>query len=81
VIFLRTRIILGLIAGGVALLAVTLGNEFFVETLGLPPRSIGVFAALLVLVVAVAVLWSAMLHDWARRPDGSDSRKTDKQRS
>ena len=78
---LRTYTILGLIAAAVALLAVALGRDFLLETLGLPPRSIGVFAMLLVVVVVVVILWRAMLRDWARRPDGSDSRKNDKQRS
>jgi membrane associated rhomboid family serine protease len=80
VIPLRARIIIGVVTVAIAL-AILLGWDFLHGTLGLPPRSIGYFAALLGLIVVVTILWSATLRDWARRPDGSDSRKNDKQRS
>ena len=77
---LRAWIVIGVVAVVIAL-AMLLGWDFLHGTLGLPPRSIGYFAALLGLIVVVAILWSATLRDWARRPDGSDSRKDSKERS
>jgi hypothetical protein len=79
-ISLRLRIIIGVVAVAISL-AVGLGYGVLHDTLGLPRFSIRVFGMLLLLVVVVAILWSATLRDWARRPDGSDSRKNDKQRS
>ena len=79
--FLRTRLVLALLAGVVALIVDTFVGDFLKETFGLPPRAIGIFAALIVVGAAVALLWRAALRDWARRPDGSDSREDSKQRS
>lgn len=78
---LRVCAILGLIAGAITLLVVTFAGDFLHETIGLPWRSIGVFVTLLVVAAVVVRLWREMLRDWAQRPDGSDSRKNDKQRS
>jgi protein-S-isoprenylcysteine O-methyltransferase Ste14 len=77
VISRREWIIIGLVAVAVAL-AILFGTGLLNETLELPPRSIGVFAALVGLVVVVAILWLATLRDLARRRDGSDSRKDKK---
>lgn len=76
----RLWIIIGTVAVAIAL-AVGVGHGFLRDTLGLPRFSIRVFGMLLLLVVVVVILWSATLRDWARRPDGSDSRKDREQRS
>lgn len=76
----RPWLIFGVVAAPVAL-AVGFGYDFLHDTLGLTLFSIRVLGLLLIFVVMVAILWPAMLRDWARRPDGSDSRKNDKQRS
>jgi protein-S-isoprenylcysteine O-methyltransferase Ste14 len=78
---LRAWAILATIAAAVTLLLAAFGGDFLHETLGLRWKSIRVFVMLLVVVVAIVVLWRAMLRDGARRPDGSDSRKNSKQRS
>jgi hypothetical protein len=76
----RPWLVFGLVAAPIAL-AVGLSYGFLHDTLGLPWYSIRVLGLLVIFVVAVAILWPAMLRDWARRPNGSDSRKIDKQRS
>ncbi len=77
----RICAILGLIAGVFTLLVVAFAGDFLHETIGLPWRSIGVFVTLFVVAAVVVWLWRGMLRNWAQRPDGSDSRKNDKQRS
>jgi hypothetical protein len=78
---LRVYTIVGLAAAAIALVIVMFAGDFLHDTLGLPWRSIGAFVMLVVVVAAIVVLWRGMLRDWARRPDGSDSRKNRKQRS
>ena len=78
---LRVYTILGLIAVAITLLLVLFAGDFLHETVGLPWRSVGAFVMLFVVATAVAVLWRRMQRDWARRPDGSDRRKTGKERS
>jgi hypothetical protein len=76
----RPWLVFGLVAVPIAL-AVGFGYGFLHDTLGLPRYSIRVFGLLLIFVMAATILWRAMLREWARRPDGSDSRKNSKQRS
>jgi hypothetical protein len=75
---LQLKIVIVLVALAVAA-GLILSTEYLQETLRLPPRTIGYLAALLVAIPVVAILWSAALREWARRPDGSDSRKNGKQ--
>jgi hypothetical protein len=76
----RPWLAFGVVAVPIAL-AVGLSYSFLHDALGLRPFSIRVMGLLLIFVVVVAILWRGMLREWARRPDGSDSRKNDKQRS
>jgi hypothetical protein len=76
----RPWLVFGLVAVPIAL-AVGLSYGFLHDTLGLPRYTIRVFGFILLFGGVVAILWPAMLRDWARRPDGSDSRKNSKQRS
>jgi uncharacterized membrane-anchored protein len=70
-----------MIAFAATLLVVVFAGDFLHEEVGLPWRSIGVFVTSSVLLIVIAVLWLQTMRRWSRRPDGSDSRKNDKQRS
>ncbi len=72
---MRAYYVVILIAAAVAFVAIAFGHDFFFGTLGWPPRLVIELSLLLVLAVAIPVLWRALLRDWSRRPDGSDSRK------
>ena len=71
---MRLKIVIVLIAITAAA-GLIVSTEYLQGTLGLPARTIGYIAGALVMLPVVAILWSAALRDWARRPDGSDSRK------
>ena len=79
-ISLRLKIITGVVTVAITL-GMGLSHGFLHNTLGLPGRTIGYGAGLLLIAVVAVILWFATLRDWARQPTGSHGRKTNKQRS
>ena len=77
---LRLKTVIGVVTAAITL-GMVLSYGFLHDTLGLPWRTIGYGAALLLIAVVAVILWFATLRDWARQPTGSQGRKTNKQRS
>ena len=72
---LRAYAVVCVIAAVVAFLAIAFGHDFFLGALGWPPSLVVEISLLFVLIVAIPVMWFALLRTVARRADGSDSRK------
>lgn len=75
----RDSLVLAAVIAAVGVVLFFFG-ESIGAALGVGPIVVGRLTGIVGVAIVVGILWWAALADWARRPDGTDSRK-DKQRS